>query len=52
MAKKMSNDEKIIAALDALDKSTRNLEKFGAKYDEHIDRAAMRGDDKRAKQLI
>ncbi|MDE6691313.1 MAG: hypothetical protein K2K04_05010 [Clostridia bacterium] len=52
MAKKMSNDEKIIAALDALDKSVRNLQKFGARYDEHIDNAAMRGDDKRAKQLI
>ncbi len=52
MAKKMNNDEKIIAAFDALDKSTRNLQKFGARYDEHIDRAAMRGDDKRAKQLI
>lgn len=52
MAKKMSNDEKIIAALDALGKSVRNLQKFGARYDDHIDRAAMRGDDKRAKQLI
>lgn len=52
MAKKQSNDEKIIAALDALDKSDRNLRKFGERYDEHIDRAAMRGDDKRAKQLI
>ena len=52
MAKKLSNDEKIIAAFDAIDKSVRNLQKFGARYDEHIDRAAMRGDDKRAKQLI
>lgn len=52
MAKKKTNDEKIIAAFDALDKSVRNLHKFGARYDEHIDRAAMRGDDKRAKQLI
>lgn len=52
MAKKQSNDEKIIAAFDAIDKSVRNLQKFGARYDEHIDRAAMRGDDKRAKQLI
>ena len=52
MAKKMSNDEKIVAALDALGKSVRNLQKFGAKYDEHIDNAAMRGDDKRVKQLI
>lgn len=52
MGKKLSNDEKIIAAFDAIDKSVRNLQKFGAKYDEHIDHAAMRGDDKRAKQLI
>lgn len=52
MAKKQNNDEKIIAAFDALDKSTRNLQKFGAKYDNYIDEAAMRGDDARAKQLI
>lgn len=52
MAKKQTNDEKIIAALDALDKSTRDLMKFGARYDEYIDQAAMRGDDKRAKLLI
>lgn len=52
MAKKQSNDEKIIAALDALSKSVRDLHKFGARYDEYIDKAAMRGDDKRAKQLI
>lgn len=52
MAKKQTNDEKIIAALDALDKSVRNLQKFGAKYDVYIDEAAIRGDDARAKQLI
>ncbi len=52
MAKKQTNDEKIIAAMDALDKSVRNLQKFGAKYDAYIDEAAMRGDDARAKQLI
>ncbi len=52
MAKKQTNDEKIIAAFDAIDKSVRNLNKFGARYDEHIDNAAMRGDDRRAKQLI
>ncbi len=51
MAKK-SNDEKIIAAMDALDTGVRTLEKYGARYDEHIDRAALRGDDARAKQLI
>ena len=52
MTKKQTNDQKIIAALDALDKSVRNLQKFGAKYDAYIDEAAMRGDDARAKQLI
>lgn len=52
MPKKLTNDEKIIAALDSIDQSVRNLQKFGAKYDEHIDRAALRGDDKRARQLI
>ena len=52
MKKKQTNDEKIIAALDALDKSVRNLQNFGAKYDAYIDEAAIRGDDARAKQLI
>lgn len=52
MAKKLSNDEKIIAALDALSKSIRTLRKFGARYDEHMDRAALRNDNNRVKQLI
>lgn len=52
MRKKQTNDEKIVAALDALDKSVRDLQKFGAKYDSYIDEAALRGDDARAKQLI
>ncbi len=52
MRKKQTNDEKIISALDALDKSVRNLQQFGAKYDPYIDEAAIRGDDARAKQLI
>ncbi len=52
MAKKQTNDQKIIAALDALDKSVRNLQQFGAKYDAYIDEAALRNDDARAKQLI
>lgn len=52
MRKKQTNDEKIVAAMDALDRSVRNLQKFGAKYDTYIDEAAMRGDDARAKQLI
>ena len=51
MARK-TNDEKIIGAMDALDKGVRTLEKFGSRYDEHIDKAALRGDDARAKQLI
>ena len=52
MKKKQTNEEKIIAALDALDNSVLNLQKFGAKYDAYIDEAALRGDDERAKQLI
>jgi len=52
MNKKKTNEDKIIEAMDATDKSVRNLKKFGARYDEYIDQAAMRGDDKRAKQLI
>lgn len=52
MAKKLSNDEKVISALDALDKAVRNLQRFGAKYDKHMDEAALHGDDARAKQLI
>lgn len=52
MAKKMTNDEKIIAAMDAIDKSVRSLQKFGAKYDSYIDAAILRNDDARAKQLI
>lgn len=52
MAKKQSNDEKIISAMDALDKGVKTLEKFGARYDEYIDQSALRGDDARVKQLI
>ena len=52
MRKQPTNDEKIITAMDALDKSVRNLQKFGTKYDNYIDEAAIRGDDTRAKQLI
>lgn len=52
MKKKMTNDEKIITALDAMDASIRKLHKFAAKYDDHIDKAALRGDDARAKALI
>ncbi len=52
MRTKTTNDEKIITALDAIDKSIRNLQKFGAKYDSYMDEAAIRGDDARAKQLI
>lgn len=52
MSKKQTNDEKIITAMDALDKSVRNLQKFGARYDTYMDEAAIRGDDARAKQLI
>ena len=52
MKKKQTNDEKVVAALDALGKAIRDLQKFGAKYDTYIDEAAIRGNDARAKQLI
>lgn len=52
MKKKQSNDEKIVAALDALSKSMISLQKFGARYDTYIDEAALAGDDSRAKELI
>lgn len=50
--KKQNNEEKIIEALDALDKVTQNLDKYGTRYNSYIDDAAIRGDDARAKQLI
>ncbi len=52
MAKKQTNDEKIIAAMDSLDKGVHTLEKFSEEYKGHIDAAALRGDDAKAKQLI
>jgi hypothetical protein len=52
MAKKQSNDEKIIGAMDALSRSIRNLSNLRDKYNNYIDEAALRGDDARAKQLI
>ena len=52
MGKKQSNDEKIIGALDALDKSKRNLENFAKQYDRHIDQAALRNDKNRVNKLI
>lgn len=52
MRKKKNNEEKVIEAMDALDRSVRSLQKFGARYDAYIDEAAIRGDDARAKQLI
>lgn len=51
MAKK-TNDEKIITALNSLDMSVMNLDRFRTKYDNYIDEAALRKDDVRAKQLI
>lgn len=52
MKKKMSNEEKVVAALDALDNSVRILKTYGERYKNFIDEAAIRGDDNRAKQLI
>lgn len=52
MAKKMTNNEKIVAAMDAIDRAVRGLQKFAAKYDAYIDAAILKSDDARAKQLI
>ncbi len=52
MKKKQTNDQKIIAAWDAIDKSVRNLRKFSQRCEIYMDEAAIRGDDARAKQLI
>ncbi len=52
MSKRKNNDEKIIAAMDSLDKNVRMLEKYGAMYDQHIDDAAIHGNDAKARQLI
>lgn len=50
--KRKTNEEHIIAALNALDASTLKLRKFAERYDEYIDREAIRGNDARAKALI
>ena len=52
MLKKPTNDEKIAAAMEALNRSIIRLEKFGSRYDKFIDDAALHNNDTRAKQLI
>ena len=52
MAKKQTNQDKIIAALDSVDKSVRNLRKFGDRYNYYINQAALKNDQKRVEQLI
>lgn len=52
MAKKLTNEEKIVNALDVIDKAVRKIQKFAAGYDKYIDEAALKGNDARAKQLI
>lgn len=52
MKKKISNTEKVVAALDAVDNAVITLEKQAARYNEYIDEAALHGDDAKAKQLI
>jgi len=49
---KKTNDEKIIGALDALDKSRLSLMKFSERYNDYIDEAAMNNDQNKANQLI
>lgn len=46
------NEEKIIAAMDALDSSSAKMRKLADRYLDYIDEAALRGDDARAKMLI
>lgn len=52
MKRRKDKEQQILAAMDALDRGVRTLEKFGARYDEYIDKAAASGDDARARQLI
>lgn len=52
MAKKQTNEEKIVAALDALDEQVRGLRKFGASYDKYIDEAGLHNNKQRVSQLI
>lgn len=51
MAKKTDN-EKIIAAMDALGKSVRMLQGYAERFNDHIDRAFMREDDAAVRRLI
>ena len=50
--KRKENEEAIVNVLDSIDIAVKNLTKFGEKYDSYIDEAALRGDDRRARQLI
>ena len=52
MAKKQSNEEKIIATLDAMDSVKGSLDRYANRCNDYIDEAAIRGDDAKAKELI
>ena len=52
MKSKISNEKKIIAALDSIDKVVGMFDRLGQEYVEKSDKALMRGDDKRAKRLL
>lgn len=52
MKKKQTNEEKIVAALDSLDKQVRDLRKFGSSYDAYIDEAGLHNNKERVTQLI
>ena len=52
MKSKVSNEKKIVAALDSIDKVVDMFQKLGEEYVEKSDKALMRGDDKRAKRLL
>jgi hypothetical protein len=52
MKKKLNYDEKIRAALNALNMSICNLDELRSRYNDYMDEAALRGDDARATQII
>lgn len=52
MKNRQKNEEKVIAALDALDSAVGTLQKYAETHDGYIDEAALHRNDARAKQLI
>ena len=52
MKKKLTNEEKVVLALDTLDKQMKDLRKFGASFDDFIDEAGLHNNKQRVTQLI